>query len=442
MEKANTPHSRLSTYSLRKIISDDKYTLVNLTDELIEFNLGGYDRMRQILDMSDSPFAYSDYIDNGALHRLIPFQAGALRDDFDFGKVVMIRTRCMREILDNTDKEYEAAGWYSLRLGLTRMGMPAYCPEPLYSTSRKATDIDGEAAHFAYVDPKNRESQIELEQAVTDHLIKIGGYIPPFRRNKINVSEGTFPVEASVIIPVRNRERTISDAVHSALGQQTDFDFNIIVVDNRSSDATSEILTEIASGSPRLHIIDTSSLPYPYIGIGGCWNLALQSEHCGRFAVQLDSDDLYISPKTLQKVVDKFLSEQCAMVIGSYTLTDFNRNILPPGLIDHAEWTDENGANNALRINGLGAPRAFYTPIARNIEFPDTCYGEDYAMGLAISRQYHIGRIYESLYLCRRWEDNTDHSLSRDRINQNNYYKDSIRTLELKTRIEWLKKTR
>lgn len=293
MEKANIPHSRLSTYSLREIISDDEYTLVNLTDELIEFNLGGYDRMRQILDMSGSPFAYSDYIDNGALHRLIPFQAGALRDDFDFGKVVMIRTRCMREILDNTDKEYEAAGWYSLRLGLTRMGMPAYCPEPLYSISRKATaDIDSEAAHFAYVDPKNRESQIEMEQAVTDHLIKIGGYIPPFRRNKINVSEGTFPVEASVIIPVRNRERTISDAVHSALGQQTDFDFNIIVVDNRSSDATSEILTEIASVSPRLHIIDTSSLPYPYIGIGGCWNLALQSEHCGRFAVQLDSDDL------------------------------------------------------------------------------------------------------------------------------------------------------
>ena len=275
MEKANIPHSRLSTYSLRKIISDDEYTLVNLTDELIEFNLGGYDRMRQILDMSGSPFAYSDYIDNGALHRLIPFQAGALRDDFDFGKVVMIRTRCMREILDNTDKEYEAAGWYSLRLGLTRMGMPVYCPEPLYSISRKATtDIDGEAAHFAYVDPKNRESQIEMEQAVTDHLIKIGGYIPPFRRNKINVSEGTFPVEASVIIPVRNRERTISDAVHSALGQQTDFDFNIIVVNNRSSDATSEILTEIAAGSPRLHIIDTSSLPYPASEGAGIWHFS------------------------------------------------------------------------------------------------------------------------------------------------------------------------
>ena len=442
MEKATIPHTRLSTYSLRELISDEDYTIVNLTDEQTEFNLGGLERMRQVLDMSDAPFVYSDYIDNGTLHRLIPFQQGALRDDFDFGKVVMIRTRCMREILDNTNNEYEAAGWYSLRLGLTRMGMPVYCPEPLYSTKKMATDIDNETAHFAYVDPKNRESQLEMEHAVTDHLIKIGGYVPSSIRNKVNVSDGNFPVEASVIIPVRNRERTISDAVHSALNQQTDFDYNIIVVDNRSTDATSEILAKIAACTPRLHIIDTSSLPYPYIGIGGCWNLALQSEHCGRFAIQLDSDDLYSSPFTLQKIVDKFHSEQCAMVIGSYTLTDFNRNILPPGLIDHAEWTDDNGTNNALRINGLGAPRAFYTPIARNIGFPDTCYGEDYAMGLALSRQYHIGRIYESLYLCRRWEDNTDHALSPDRINQNNYYKDYIRTLELKTRIEWLKKTR
>ena len=439
MEKETARHSRLSTHSLRHMVSDERYTLINLTGEHIEFNLGGTDRLRQVLDMSGAPFAYCDYIEDGELRRLIPWQEGALRDDFDFGKMVMVRTDCMRQVLAETTTDYEAAGWYSLRLGLTRSGLPAYCPEPLYSVCKEEACEEGEAAHFAYVDPKNRASQLEMEQAATEHLIKIGAYVSPGLRSKLDVTAGTFPVEASVIIPVRNRERTIADAVNSALGQVTDFDFNVIVVDNRSNDSTPDILSRMRAESPALHVIDTSELPYKYIGIGGGWNLALQSDRCGRFAVQLDSDDVYSSPDTLQKIVDKFRAEQCAMVIGSYTLTDFNRNILPPGLIDHAEWTDDNGTNNALRINGLGAPRAFFTPIARSIGFPDVCYGEDYAMGLAISRNHHIGRIYESLYLCRRWEDNTDHALSRDRINQNNYYKDSIRTLELKARKEWLK---
>ena len=439
MEKDSIHHSRLSTYTLRSLLSDDEFTIINLTGEHIEFNLGGFERMKQVLDMSGAPFVYSDYIRDGILQRLIPLQEGSLRDDFDFGKIVMIRTALMRKVLEETGHSYEAAGWYSLRLGLSRIALPAYCPEPLYSISTQVTSDNGEEMQFAYVDPKNRASQLEMEQAASEHLRKIGAYVPLRLRTKVNVSEGSFPVEASIIIPVRNRERTIADAVRSALGQHTDFDFNIIVVDNRSDDATSRILSEICNETSRLHVIDTSTLTFPYIGIGGCWDIALNSEHCGRFAVQFDSDDIYSSPDTLQKIVDKFHTEQCAMVIGSYTLTDFNRNILPPGLIDHAEWTDENGTNNALRINGLGAPRAFYTPVARNIGFPDVCYGEDYAMGLAISRRYHIGRIYESLYLCRRWEDNTDHSLSPERVNHNNYYKDFIRTLELDARKEWLK---
>lgn len=438
MEKQSASHSRLSTHSLRAMMSDGPYTLLNLTGQHIHFNHHGYERMLQILEMSGAPFAYSDYLEDGKLCRLIPYQEGALRDDFDFGKIVVIRTSLMDAILSSSINDYEAAGWYSLRLGLTTHGLPVHCPEPLYSVSQGESP-DSETAHFAYVDPKNRASQIEMEHAATEHLKKIGAYIPANTKSRINHKEIDFPVEASVIIPVRNRRRTIAEAVASALSQQTDFDYNVIVVDNRSDDGTTEILSAIRENEPRLHIIDTRQLQYNSIGIGGCWDIAINSPECGRFAVQLDSDDIYSSPHTLQKIIDKFHSEQCAMVIGSYTLTDFDRNILPPGLIDHAEWTDDNGHNNALRINGLGAPRAFYTPVARSIGYPDVCYGEDYAMGLAISRRYHIGRIYESLYLCRRWEDNTDHALSPDRINQNNRYKDFIRTLELNTRKQWLK---
>ena len=332
------------------------------------------------------------------------------------------------------DEEYEAAGWYDLRLRLTRDKAPTYCPEPLYTIEKFDPESGSEENQFAYVDPRNRTSQIEMERAATRHLKAIKAYVSPKDKISVDVSQGAYPVEASVIIPVRNRHLTIADAVESALSQVTDFPFNIIVVDNRSDDGTSEILYRLEKRDPRVKVINTSGLPYPYIGIGGCWNIAVNSEYCGRFAIQLDSDDLYSGRDTLQKIVEKFRSEGCAMVIGSYTLTDFECNILPPGLIDHSEWTAENGANNALRINGLGAPRAFFTPVARALGFPDVCYGEDYAMGLAISRRYLIGRIYESLYLCRRWHDNTDHALSREKINQNNYYKDYIRTLELKER--------
>ncbi|MDE5727423.1 MAG: glycosyltransferase, partial [Duncaniella sp.] len=258
-------------------------------------------------------------------------------------------------------------------------------------------------------------------------------WIDPAEIQKVNVGEGQFPAEASVIIPVRNRVRTILDAVGSALAQETAFPFNVIAVDNGSTDGTLEALRSVAD--PRLVIIDASQLEWKHYGIGGCWNLALRHPLCGRFAVQLDSDDLYSGPDTLSRIVEKFYEEQCGMVVGSYTLTDFDRNVLPPGLIDHREWTAENGRNNALRINGFGAPRAFYTPLAREILFPDTCYGEDYAMALAISRSCPVGRIFDSLYLCRRWEDNTDHALSQERINRNNHYKDLIRTLETERRI-------
>lgn len=436
MGKETSHRPLLSTSAMRQLVEENKdraTVLIPLSNDNIEFTPGGRKRMEQVLEMSGASFVYCDYIDNGETAKLIPWQEGSLRDDFDFGKVVIARVADIRKALAESSDEYNAAGWYDLRLTLTRQAAPAYCPEPLYRVAKANRSQNGDG-HFAYVDPRNRDSQKEMEKAVTRHLIAIGGYISPSNRTRIDVSQGAFETEASIIIPVKNRRRTIADAVESALSQVTDFTYNIIVVDNRSDDGTSVILAEIAQKEPRLTVLDTNNMSYHAPGIGGCWNIAVNSEHCGRYAVQLDSDDVYSSPFTLQKIVDKFRAENCAMVIGSYTLTDFNRNTLPPGLIDHAEWTDENGANNALRINGLGAPRAFYTPILRDIGFPDVCYGEDYAMGLAISRNYHIGRIYESLYLCRRWEDNTDHKLSRDKINQNNYYKDFIRTLELRNR--------
>lgn len=434
MEKVNISYPRLSTEAMLALAdTDDRHVIIPLTDDAIEFNHRGLERMQQVLECTDAPFVYSDYYEDGKLQKLIPYQMGSLRDDFDFGKIVMVKTDRMKQALAGVTERYNAAGWYDLRLRLTRDSIPAYCPEPLYCSVGKSAEYD-ERQHFAYVDPRNRESQIELEKAATRHLDEIGAIIKPCERIAIDVSEGDFPVEASVIIPVRNRRRTISDAVKSALSQKADFRYNVIVVDNRSDDGTTEILREISDKDARLKVIETAELPYGSIGIGGCWNLAIGDVDCGRFAIQLDSDDVYSSPETLQKIVDKFRAENCAMVIGSYTLTDFDRNVIPPGLIDHAEWTDENGANNALRINGLGAPRSFYTPVARKIGFPDVCYGEDYAMGLAISRDYHIGRIYESLYLCRRWEDNTDHALTREKINANNYYKDTIRTIELTRR--------
>lgn len=420
-----------------KIDLDNEYIVIPLSGEHINWNHRGLERMIQALKMEGkAPFSYCDYIQDGEIRRHIPYQPGSIRDDFDFGHIVVARKALVDAAMNEKTKGVEAARWYDLRLRLTEQGgLPLYVPETLYSVTTLPYEQQGEETHFAYVDPRNRSTQIEMERIATRHLKTLGALVTPQSRKKIDITEGDFPVEASVVIPVRNRRRTIADAVNSALSQATDFNYNVIVVDNRSTDGTSEILASLQANAPRLIVIDTATFPFESIGIGGCWNLALESSKCGRFAVQLDSDDLYSDTDTLQKIVNKFRAENCAMVIGSYTLTDINGTIIPPGLIDHAEWTDDNGPNNALRINGLGAPRAFYTPIARKIGFPDVCYGEDYAMGLAISRDYHIGRIYDSLYLCRRWEDNTDHALSRERVNANNFYKDTLRTLEIKARI-------
>lgn len=415
----------------------NNYTVIPLSDRHIEWHPGALERAVRVLEMTGVPFVYSDYRDDGADTQLIDYQLGSIRNDFDFGHCVVADAGKIREIQAGDSEAFEAARWYHLRLSLiARYGMPLHLPETLYSvTSNASSSIDGEKAHFAYVDPRNRAAQIEMERAATLYLSKIGALVDTSHRLEPDFASGSFPVEASVVIPVRNRRLTIADAVRSALAQLTDFDFNVIVVDNRSDDGTSEILAQLAAGDSRLKVIDTATIPTPAApGIGGCWNIALNSPLCGRFAVQLDSDDLYSGPDTLSRIVAKFYDDRCAMVIGSYTLTDFYGNVLPPGLIDHAEWTDENGPNNALRINGLGAPRAFFTPVARAIGFPDVCYGEDYAMGLAISRSYRIGRIYDSLYLCRRWEDNTDHALSQERINRNNLYKDRLRTLEILAR--------
>ncbi|MCM1077638.1 MAG: glycosyltransferase family 2 protein [Bacteroides sp.] len=440
MSEPTAIHSRLSTGAMRDIArsSGDLPIVINLTDERIRFSPTGERRMSQALNESCAAIVYSNFhtIENDGLHtrhELIDYQPGSLRDDFDFGPIVMVNPAMLRKAVGEMEDDFTAAGWYDLRLRLSRMGDIIHIPETLYTALAADSATDDEEKHFSYVNPRNRASQIEMERAVTAHLTALGALVDTSVIAPCNLDDGGFPVEASVIIPVRNRCRTIADAVSSALSQRTDFSFNVIVIDNGSTDGTYEILERIAADEPRLHIIRPTDSPAP--GIGGCWNLGVNSPNCGRFAIQLDSDDIYNRPDTLQLIVDKFRSESCAMVIGAYSLTDFDGRPLPPGLIDHAEWTRENGPNNALRINGLGAPRAFYTPVARKIGFPDVSYGEDYAMGLAVCRQYPIGRIYESLYSCRRWEGNSDHALSPEKINRNNHYKDRIRTIELLSRI-------
>ncbi len=432
-------HSRLSTEAMRTLAAgaSGETTIISLSDETIRFTATGRKRMEQVLNETGGAMVYSDYTG----HCLIDYQEGALRDDFDFGHCVMVNNSMLRKAVEGMVGDYEAAGWYDLRLRLSRLGRIIHIPEALYEVAphagcNKPESGPGSEEQFAYVDPRNRESQIEMEKAVTDHLGSIGALVNADSYPPIDFASESFDTEVSVVIPVRNRRLTIADAVRSALAQQAGFRFNVIVVDNRSDDGTSGILAEIASREPRLHVIDLKNMDGPAPGIGGCWNIAVNSEHCGRFAVQLDSDDVYSRPDTLELIVRKFYEERCAMVVGSYMLTDFDGNPLPPGLIDHKEWTDQNGANNALRINGLGAPRAFFTPIARKISFPDVSYGEDYAMGLAVSRHFRISRIYEPLYSCRRWEGNSDHALSEERINRNNSYKDRVRTIELLARIE------
>lgn len=422
-----------SSKSLGGVLSTAKseYLLFILGFAKVEITLESIKRMLSIAEQTSAGFIYSDYNeirDNKVIkHPTIEYQLGSIRDDFDFGNIVLIPRKVFEDEIPKED--YKHAAFYALRLTISTNHKILRIPEHLYTQEPVDLRKSGEK-QFDYVDPKNQTVQKEMEKAASIHLKKIGAIIA--QGNEINFSEiDNFSARASVIIPVKNRQKTIKDAVESALNQDVSFSYNIIIVDNHSTDKTSKIIKEYSEKNERvIHLIP----PQKGLNIGGCWNYALQSKHCGAFAVQLDSDDVYSSPDTLNKIVNAFYSEKCAMVIGSYTMTNFEMQELPPGLIDHKEWTDDNGMNNALRINGLGAPRAFYTPIIRKIDFPDVSYGEDYAAALAISRDYKIGRIYESLYLCRRWEGNTDSDLPIEKVNKNNFYKDKIRTFEILAR--------
>ncbi len=391
-------------------------------------------RLSAVLNQSGALMAYADYVsiapDGTATPTpLIDCVKGSIRDDFNFGPLLCFNAEAFKSAVKQLDDSLLYGALYDVRLRLGEQLLPLHIREVLYKAVDNDTRLSGKK-QFDYVDPRNRDRQIEMERVATAHLKRIGAWLAPQFETPVN--DADFECEASVIIPVRNRCKTIADAVKSALQQECDFPFNVIVVDNHSTDGTTEVLQQIALTDKRLQVIvpDRDDL-----GIGGCWDLAVNSSCCGRYAVQLDSDDLYSSPATLQKIVDKFRKENVAMVIGSYSLTDFNLNPLPPGIIDHREWTPENGRNNALRINGLGAPRAFMTSVLRQIGVPNVSYGEDYALGLAISTRYQIGRIYESLYLCRRWEGNSDAALPIARQNINNEYKDMLRTLAIESRI-------
>ena len=417
--------------------TDADYLLLCTRMTSVRWGLYALERFLRTADDTGAVMVYSDHysLEEGALtkHPAIDYQAGSLRDDFDFGSLWLIKSQALLDYVAQTDRvDYQYAGLYDLRLYLSRKGEIFHLNEYLYTEAELDTRKSGEK-QFDYVNPRNREVQIEMERACTAHLEKVGAIVDTNFYRQPDFDEQDFACEASVVIPVFNREKTIADAVKSALSQKTNFPYNVIVVNNHSTDSTGEILDSI--DDERLIQIGPGRTD---LGIGGCWNVAVNSDHCGKFAVQLDSDDLYSSPKTLQKIVDAFHEQKAAMIIGSYRMCDFDLNTLPPGLIDHKEWTEDNGCNNALRINGLGAPRAFFTPLVRQIQFPNTSYGEDYALGLAFSRRYRIGRIYDELYLCRRWGGNSDAALSVERVNANNLYKDRLRTMELKARQQML----
>ena len=417
--------------------TDADYLLLCTRMTSVRWGLYALERFLRTADDTGAVMVYSDHysLEEGALtkHPAIDYQAGSLRDDFDFGSLWLIKSQALLDYVAQTDRvDYQYAGLYDLRLYLSRKGEIFHLNEYLYTEAELDTRKSGEK-QFDYVNPRNREVQIEMERACTAHLEKVGAIVDTNFYRQPDFDEQDFACEASVVIPVFNREKTIADAVKSALSQKTNFPYNVIVVNNHSTDSTGEILDSIDDGRLIQIVPGRTDL-----GIGGCWNVAVNSDHCGKFAVQLDSDDLYSSPKTLQKIVDAFHEQKAAMIIGSYRMCDFDLNTLPPGLIDHKEWTEGNGCNNALRINGLGAPRAFFTPLVRQIQFPNTSYGEDYALGLAFSRRYRIGRIYDELYLCRRWGGNSDAALSVERVNANNLYKDRLRTMELKARQQML----
>ncbi len=423
--------SSFSTAEIRRIAgeADTEYTIIYTRPSNLRFVQFGMERMVQIADDTAAAMVYSDRFDGGEPAPVIDYQEGSLRDDFDFGGVQMYRSSVLKEAVAGMDADYQFAGLYDLRLRVSRLGKLFHINEFLYY-ELEGDDRDSGEKIFDYVNPRNREVQIEMEKACTAHLKAIGGYLEPVFKD-VDLTEGEFGYEASVVIPCKNRVRTIGDAIRSALGQKTDFKYNVIVVDDNSTDGTVDVIKGFLGDPKLVYIAQDSS----YHAIGGNWNAALHHPECGRFALQLDSDDLYSDENTVQKFVDAFREQNCAMVVGTYRITDFELNTIPPGVIDHREWTLENGRNNALRINGLGAPRGFYTPLLRKLNFPVTKYGEDYAVGLRVSREYRIGRIYDVMYNCRRWDDNSDHGLSIEKTNANNLYKDRLRTIELTARI-------
>jgi hypothetical protein len=424
-----------STEAMRKMAAaaESDYVLTYSKGFPLDMGSHALARMISICDDTGAGMVYSDYLEkkNGIMssHPVIDYQAGSLRDDFNFGSVILYDGRAFREACGRMDEEYSFAGLYDLRLKISQDYPLIHIQEMLYTEVETDTRNTGEK-QFDYVDPRNRAVQVEMEKACTSHLRRTGGWLAP-HFTEIRHDAADFEFDASVIIPVRNRVRTIGDAIRSVLSQKSDYRFNLIIVDNYSTDGTTEIIRSFASDSRLVHIIPERK----DLGIGGCWNEAVFSDKCGRFAIQLDSDDLYIDDTVITRIVSAFREQQCAMVVGSYRMVNFSLEEIPPGLIDHKEWTPDNGRNNALRINGLGAPRAFYTPVLRKIRVPNVSYGEDYAVGLAISRHYRIGRIYEPLYLCRRWDENSDAVLDVVKANAHNLYKDRIRTIELSARI-------
>ena len=424
-----------ATSTMRHIAesTDAEFTLLYAKPTELRFVDYSLDRMISVAQDTDAAMVYADHfaMTGGILKNapVIDCQSGSLRDDFDFGGLLLYRTSALKSAVAEMDHDYRFAALYDLRLKVSRKGSLVHINEYLYYEVETDLRKSGEK-QFDYVDPKNRAVQIEMEEACTEHLKAVGGYLAPVF-NPVALSAEGFEYEASVVIPCRNRVRTIGDAIRSALSQKTSFRYNVIVVDDNSTDGTVDVIRSFADDPKLVYIAQDPS----YHAIGGNWNAALHHPACGKFALQLDSDDTYSGPDTVQKMVDAFYEQNCAMVVGTYRMTDFEMNMLPPGIIDHREWTEDNGRNNALRINGLGAPRGFFVPLLRELNFPTTKYGEDYAVGLRISREYRIGRIYDVLYNCRRWDGNSDAALDIESVNVNNTYKDRIRTWELQARI-------
>ena len=433
------PHSSATMKAIAQK-ANTEYTLLYTKETTLELGMFALERMMHIAEDSDAGMVYADHyqIAGGKQTNapVIDYQFGSLRDDFNFGSVLLFNTSRRKEAAGRITSEYNFAGLYDLRLKLSQNADLVHINEYLYSEVENDTRKSGEKI-FDYVDPKNRNRQIEMEEACTEHLKEIGGYLEP-EFKQIEFSAGNFEYESSVIIPVRNRIRTIRDAIRSVLSQKTGFKFNLIIIDNHSTDGTTEAIDEFKNDERLIHIIPERN----DLGIGGCWNMGVHHPKCGKFAIQLDSDDVYANENTLAIMVRAFYEQNCAMVVGTYMMTDFNMNMIAPGIIDHKEWTPHNGRNNALRINGLGAPRAFYTPVLREVKVPNTSYGEDYALGLNFSRRYQIGRVYEVVYLCRRWDDNSDASLDVVKMNGHNLYKDRIRTWELQARVAMNKKNK